>query len=347
MNDLSIIIPIYNTSCDLLQRCLASIKQNVQDLKHSVEVLMVDDGSTESYIEKVLKDYEKEDFRFRYIYKRNGGVSDARNVGIAQSKYEYITFVDADDYLAPGALQYMMDVTQKTQAEILIFGFYKDEESCAHSHFSQMLSHKEIVKLQYCIISHIYDRYYLGLDLFVYGCWGRLFKKSILQKYHLQFNTNIAYSEDAFFNFCYISFVSKVYIDNKPVYHYVTNQESASMHFSFRKGLNLPVLLNSWENFILLHYPEDRKMLELLSNRALEEIRGVRYQYFTHPENKKSFWELKSEMKKFLSTPPIDKWVKGLRLVNSRDVIALKNIVLLKLHLYWLYLIIERNKRKQ
>ncbi len=102
--NLSVIIPIYNTPYDLLEHCLASIKENLVDME-GVEVLMINDGSTAPHIASQLQQKALEDSRFLYIYKPNSGVSETRNLGIEKAKGEYITFVDADDYLEADALQ--------------------------------------------------------------------------------------------------------------------------------------------------------------------------------------------------------------------------------------------------
>ena len=84
---------------------------------------MINDGSTEPHIEELLKQAEQEDSRFKYIYKPNSGVSDTRNLGIDMAQGEYIVFVDADDYLEPDALRYMLNVAQSRDESIVVFGF--------------------------------------------------------------------------------------------------------------------------------------------------------------------------------------------------------------------------------
>lgn len=95
MTDLSIIIPIYNTPIRDLRRCFASIAAP-QDAVW--EVLLIDDGSKEQ-VGQFCQAYAQSHPGFRYFYKENGGVSSARNAGIAQSQGRYIAFVDADDCL--------------------------------------------------------------------------------------------------------------------------------------------------------------------------------------------------------------------------------------------------------
>ena len=89
----SVIIPVYNTPMPLLEHCISSIQENLQQMGDEVEVCLSNDGWTKQYIEPMLKEAEASDSRFHYIYKQNSGVSNTRNLGIDMAQGEYITFV--------------------------------------------------------------------------------------------------------------------------------------------------------------------------------------------------------------------------------------------------------------
>ena len=343
MPRLSVIIPVYNTPKELLEHCIDSIRQNLQDMEEA-EVLLINDGSTAPHIEQMLQDAEASDSRFKYVYKENGGVSETRNVGIDMAKSEYITFVDADDYLEPEALQYMVEKMEETGADMGIYGYNK-EMSAQIPKFQKVLTEEEKRKVLFNVIAFLYNADRIKYKINCHASWGIFFKKSILDKYSLRFNTNIAFSEDSIFNFCYITYINKVYVDNKPVYHYVGHLESVTQKCTNGRNRNLPTLIRAWEEFILNNYHDDKSVWHLLGIRTLVEIKLGRLQYFTHPQNQKTFWELKSEMADFLYQPSIKKWIQVLRLSDAKDKVELKQIILLKLHLYWIFLITERRKR--
>lgn len=100
---ISVIIPAYNYA-DLLPRAVTSVVRQSGD-KH--ELIIVNDGSTDNTADII--EYLKDDLNcnFRYFNKKNGGAASARNVGIKESKGEYLIFLDADDELAPLALQHL------------------------------------------------------------------------------------------------------------------------------------------------------------------------------------------------------------------------------------------------
>jgi len=99
----SIIVPVYNTGSYLVP-CLESIMHQSYE---NFEVLLVDDGSTDDSPE-VCNRYADLDVRFRVFHQENGGVSKARNVGLHQSRGEFITFVDADDKINNYYLEQLM-----------------------------------------------------------------------------------------------------------------------------------------------------------------------------------------------------------------------------------------------
>lgn len=89
---ISVIVPIYNTG-KYLDKCLESIKNQIFT---DFEAIMIDDGSTDDSA-KICKEFEKNDARFKYYYKTNGGSSSARNLGLKKASGEYIAFIDSDD----------------------------------------------------------------------------------------------------------------------------------------------------------------------------------------------------------------------------------------------------------
>lgn len=92
----SIIIPIYNIM-DCLEKCVDSC---INQTYKNIEILMVDDGSTDGTAELCDRLKEKDE-RIRVFHKENGGSSSARNLGIEQAKGEYLGFVDSDDFISP------------------------------------------------------------------------------------------------------------------------------------------------------------------------------------------------------------------------------------------------------
>ncbi|MCQ2416655.1 MAG: glycosyltransferase [Oscillospiraceae bacterium] len=118
MPKISIVVPVYNIE-KYLDKCVQSIlDQTFTD----TEIILVDDGSSDSS-GKMCDQWKEKDSRIVVIHKENGGLSDARNVGIAQAKSEYIGLVDGDDFIKPDMFEILYRNIRKTKADISMCGF--------------------------------------------------------------------------------------------------------------------------------------------------------------------------------------------------------------------------------
>ena len=97
---ISVIVPVYNVA-DYLPKCIESILEQTYP---DIQIILVDDGSTDCS-PKVCDRYAEKDKRINVLHKENGGVSSARNEGIAIARGKYITFPDSDDKLSENVLE--------------------------------------------------------------------------------------------------------------------------------------------------------------------------------------------------------------------------------------------------
>ena len=125
MAQLSIIIPVYRVE-QTLDRCMRSV---LCCERCDIEVLLVDDGSPDS-CGTLCDQWAERDGRVRVLHKRNGGLSDARNVGIDASRGDLLMFVDSDDELAPGTVEAAMKTMEEDEAcDIAEFGVLRVNHS--------------------------------------------------------------------------------------------------------------------------------------------------------------------------------------------------------------------------
>ena len=109
----SIVVPVYNVE-DYLTECIESL---LTQTLAEIEIILVDDGSTER-CPSICDDYAKRDARIKGIHKENGGLSDARNAGIAVCTGEYIGFVDSDDTVEPDMYELLYCNARKYKVDI-------------------------------------------------------------------------------------------------------------------------------------------------------------------------------------------------------------------------------------
>lgn len=113
--DISVIVPCYNVR-NYVEDCLKSILS--QKTSRTFEVIAIDDGSTDSTGE-ILDSLARAFPSLRVIHQPNRGLSGARNVGMANSRGGWLTFVDSDDMLEPGALEILADARESSCADIV------------------------------------------------------------------------------------------------------------------------------------------------------------------------------------------------------------------------------------
>lgn len=102
---ISVVIPVYNAE-KYLRQCVESVLAQTYD---DFEIILVNDGSKDAS-GVICDELAPDDGRIRVIHKENGGAADTRNRGIREAKGDYIAFVDADDYIAPDYLSYLVQL---------------------------------------------------------------------------------------------------------------------------------------------------------------------------------------------------------------------------------------------
>ncbi|WP_019241427.1 MULTISPECIES: glycosyltransferase family 2 protein [Bacillus] len=117
MEGLSIIIPFYNVE-KYIEACLQSVVNSMDKLSN-VQIILVDDGSKDSS-GQIAKRFVKQYSNITYVSKENGGLSDARNYGLRYVKYNYVTFIDSDDYIAE---DYFFEIFKAIQSkpDLIVF----------------------------------------------------------------------------------------------------------------------------------------------------------------------------------------------------------------------------------
>ena len=114
---ISVVVPVYNVE-DYLAWCLDSLL--AQDLP-SFEAILVNDGSPDGS-RAIAQRYADADARFKIVDKENGGLSSARNAGIAAAKAPIVAFLDSDDRFTPDACRVIVEAFERTHADVVTFG---------------------------------------------------------------------------------------------------------------------------------------------------------------------------------------------------------------------------------
>lgn len=113
----SIIVPVYKVE-KYLQRCVDSIRNQTYK---NLEIILVDDGSPDK-CPQICDEYAKLDERIKVVHKINGGLSSARNAGLASTTGNYVTFVDSDDWIELDTIEYCVCLIEENKADAVQYG---------------------------------------------------------------------------------------------------------------------------------------------------------------------------------------------------------------------------------
>lgn len=225
---ISILIPVYN--CEpYLDQCISSIIN--QDYKN-LQIVFVNDGSTDKSLE-ILRKYESQDKRIKVLTRDNKGVGTTRNELLDEIKGEYFLFIDADDWIEPNMVSFLLKLIQDNDADISV---------CANvikptDKGPQFLDSENKIKIwnrEETIEKFLFHKELSGsLCNKLISC--HLLNKEPDRAYSVRrFNPEIYYGEDALFCWEILQNLNRLVVSDKELYHYRMNDSSLS-HSSFGK----------------------------------------------------------------------------------------------------------------
>ena len=203
--DLSIIIPVYNTAPALLCRCLDSV-QGLRGL--NLEVILCDDGSGEETA-SFCAEYAATHPQFRYLRKENGGVSSARNLGLDHATGRYVAFMDSDDAFLPDSIT---PDHLSTDSDLVLFDILLDTNG-RRSTAPAMDAPSGLLPL-----GDVMKRLVVTKNL--NSPCAKLFKRELIEKQQLRFDTDFVTGEDWLFVCDYLLVCSTVQYAKTPCYIY-------------------------------------------------------------------------------------------------------------------------------
>lgn len=239
---ISIIVPVYNAA-STLEYTVGSILS--PSFFGSCELILVDDGSTDGSAE-ICDRLAGIDKGIKVIHKENGGVSSARNEGVAAASGEFVTFVDSDDLLPKDCIETWLGALAGCDADLYVGGYRSSLAS------SSILAPGE---------DRLYGRDELGQFIednltdngsYLRPVWGKLFRKSLIDNAELKFENGLHYGEDVLFLFQCILKCSSVKTLTGCVYIYRVGTEGLSADLcSDRHILQLMLLLEPYSGTLL------------------------------------------------------------------------------------------------
>ncbi len=238
MCKISVVIPVYNVD-RYLSRCLQSlVNQTFKDL----EFICIDDGSSDNSLE-ILYSYAEKDSRFVIIVQKNSGPSIARNKGIDIAKGEYISFIDADDWIDLDFYEKLYAAAVDCNADIAAAGIIrlnKYKKKFFINYSSEEIAIEPNRKFELCDVP---DRNYI---------WNKIYKLEKFRQKNLRFEEGVFY-EDIIFTPQAIYYLEKLVTVPQTFYYYWKTKNSIVTQKSekYKKDLENAMLYS--ENFMKEH----------------------------------------------------------------------------------------------
>lgn len=235
--EFSVIIPMFNAE-STIERCLASLQQQTFS---SFEVIVVDNGSTDSCSDTV-KRYAMSDSRFHCIYFSGvQGPSGARNQGLTKARGNYIAFVDSDDWVSADYLEKLHRRFSEARADVVFIGYTRVTESGTTIETKTPMIQpvsllEQIVQLQM-------------QDMFGYT-WIKAFRRNVVGKHRFREDINLL--EDEIFTCEVMRDCSSITCLQVPLYNYVCGSEKSLMgrtHTDFCQKNQ--IAFEAWETLFL------------------------------------------------------------------------------------------------
>ena len=213
----SVIIPVYN--CEkYIERCIFSL---LEQTYKNIEIIVVDDGSTDQS-GAICQKYS--DNNLIYVRQNNSGPSVARNKGLSLMSGEYVTFVDADDYVAPNYIKELLQLIWKYGVQIATCSYIKKSNSDINESVGNVVLREVVLSSNDALRSLFYKK-----EITAYAHL-KMYHVSVI--YNLSFPENLHLGEDLQFIYEALKKVDKIAYSNQELYYYWQNELSITHKYN-------------------------------------------------------------------------------------------------------------------
>lgn len=276
MDLVSVIVPVYNVE-KYLNRCVDSV---VEQSYENLEIILVDDGSTDG--SGIICDYyNKKDARVVVIHKANGGLSDARNVGIDIAKGEYLCFVDSDDYIDKRFVQTLYDNLKQYGTSVSAVNLACFDENNRYRNVSDTQGEPEILSeldsIRFLFTNQKYCNY----------AWNKMYKTELFKGVRYPFGKKM---EDLGTTYLLIEKAGKVVYNPKALYYYYQRSDSIlhspdsnfwkdKYDLTYKRYLEIkktyPMLKENYDFFVNTVFECYQYLNKQLRNNAKKEMKAL------------------------------------------------------------------------
>lgn len=254
---ISVVVPVYNAE-KYIVKCLESLIAAKEQNK--LEIVVIDDGSTDNSL-KICHQFSADHSYIVVLTQQNSGPSVARNRGVKVATGDYLVFVDADDYVEPSYISDLHTEIVAVKSDLVCCAYFD------HSKYGKVATTNYNEKIIY---DEVKDFIPFILDKVGGVLWDKMFKKDIILKNNIAFNTNIRLSEDLLFVLEYLKYTSKISVVSKHLYHYNRVQQlGLSREYDLKKFDYILTVNLLVSNYLLYFGLKSDSISEYLNKRKV------------------------------------------------------------------------------
>lgn len=225
--DVSVIVPIYNTQ-DYLEACLNSL---IHQTLESIELILVDDGSTDNS-GRIAEDFaQKYPEKIRLFQQKNGGQAKARNLGLSIAEGKYVGFVDSDDVVAMDMYEQMYQEAEYNQADLVECGY----------RYCKIINNEEFQLPNYGTIKKRTAIQDFFIDPLV-SPWNKLYRRQLVKKTQVLFPEGLIYEDTAFYLNLLPWIEKTAFVEANLVTHYARTNSTQTLVGNMKVGDMLTVI---------------------------------------------------------------------------------------------------------
>lgn len=226
---ISIVVPVYKAE-KYLSRCVESL---LSQTYKNTEIILVDDGSPDSS-GSICDDYASKHNNIKVVHIKNGGPSNARNVGIDNATGDYLMFCDSDDWAGNNwCEEFIRAINRFGENHFFICGL-KHIDNVTKDNYQKTVVYDEEKEYSHLTFDHIMD---IDGKWLLKGLYIKILDLNIIKKNNIRFNTTISLGEDCMFVLEYLKHIDYDFvIINKPTYNYIQDN-GESLWFKYTPNL--------------------------------------------------------------------------------------------------------------
>lgn len=263
---LTIIMPVHNAE-EFLEASIASV---INQTDANFELLIVNDGSTDNSIE-IIEKHAARDSRIRFFSQRKSGVSNARNLGLAEARGDYVTFIDSDDTIEADTFSTCVERLTTHPSDLLIYSInYITRNGTRRLDIDPLQDHV------YSSMEEFMTAYMASGAMSIYSNCNKFYRRPLIENHRIRFNHETHFGEDRIFNYDFLKEAKSVTTLSRKFYSYhLRNNESLSNRFisNFMKTI---LDLHRAKAACVVPYAESRDQAStFITNDLRHEVRNA------------------------------------------------------------------------